>query len=141
MRSRQPYKCIGVEETEGLLQRNDLVLLDVRDAGSFAKMHIDRAQNVSVANLSSVIDRTATATPVLIYCYHGRSSREYAQILSDFGFSEVYSLDGGYEAWSNRPRAAETTTVDETLRQWLVEHGFPPDDAHATIGAQSSLNC
>ncbi len=126
MRQRIPFRSIGIAEAEGLLRRNDVVVLDVRDAKAFAAAHIDGAQNVSTANLLSVIGEAATSRPLVVYCYHGHASREYAQILSDIGCPEVYSLDGGYEAWRNRP------APDEPLRRWLAEHGF--DDVNAVIG-------
>ena len=87
------------------------MLLDVRDAGSFEASHIDGARQLSSANLSAVLSDTAKGRPILIYCYHGNASREYAQIFSDFGFSEVYSLDGGYEAWRTRAPASEDPTI------------------------------
>ena len=49
-----------------------------------------------------MLSATPKDAPVLIYCYHGNASQEFAQIFSDFRFREVYSLDGGYEAWSKR---------------------------------------
>ena len=38
--------------------------------------------------------------PVLVMCYHGISSRGAAQFLIGQGFESVYSVDGGFEAWS-----------------------------------------
>lgn len=111
MRSRTPYQCIDIASAEVLLARSDLLLLDARDAGSFEQSHIDGAQHLSSANLSAVLSDTARARPVLIYCYHGNASREYAQIFSDFAFSEVYSLDGGYEAWRARAPASQGPTI------------------------------
>ena len=103
MRPRTPFRRIGVSEFDAL-RRNDSLVLDVRDRASFDGAHIEAAQHVSHANLSDVLGVTARTRPVLIYCYHGNASREYAQIFSDFGFAEVYSLDGGYEAWRCQPR-------------------------------------
>jgi len=104
MRPRTPFRRIGVAEAALLLERGDLLLLDARDAGSFETSHIDGARPVSSANLAAVINATAKTRPILIYCYHGNASQELAQIFSDFGFTDVYSLDGGYQAW--RARAA-----------------------------------
>jgi len=133
MKQRTQFRCIGVHEAEGLAQRDNVLTVDVCDAGSFRRAHIKGAQLVSMANLSAVINGTAKDTPVLIYCYHGHASREYARVFSDFGFNEVYSLDGGYEAWRNRPPAAGQATPDAPLHRWLVEQGFPADDINAVI--------
>lgn len=111
MRARTPYRCIDIASAEVLLARRDLLLLDARDAGSFEQSRIDGAQHLSSANLSAVLSDTARARPVLIYCYHGNASREYAQNFSDFAFSEVYSLDGGYEAWRARAPASKGPTI------------------------------
>ena len=104
MRPRTPFRRIDTRTAEDLLSRSNLVVLDARDAGSFETSHIDGARPVSSANLAAVISATAKTRPILIYCYHGSASQELAEIFSDFGFTEVYSLDGGYQAW--RARAA-----------------------------------
>ncbi len=133
MSARIPFRRIGVGEAEELIRRGGVLVLDVRDAESFGRAHIEGAQRVSSANLSVVINETPKSRSVLIYCYHGNASREYAQILSDFGFSEVYSLDGGYQAWSERQRAAGDASLGTTLQRWLAEQGFPPGDIDAAI--------
>lgn len=35
--------------------------------------------------------------PVVIYCYHGNASKTYAQMFTGFRYSQVFSVDGGYE--------------------------------------------
>jgi rhodanese-related sulfurtransferase len=131
MSSRTPFRRIDVDEAATVIRRGDTLILDVRDAGSFQKAHIDGAQHASSANLSAIISGTRKARPVLIYCYHGNASREFAQIFSDFGFAEVMSLDGGYEVWRTAPRAPADTGLDPALQQWLAAQGF--DDIDAVI--------
>jgi thiosulfate/3-mercaptopyruvate sulfurtransferase len=133
MRTRTPFQRIDVQRAEALFARSDLVVLDVRDAGSFDQSHIDGALHVTSANLSAVLSATAKTRPVLIYCYHGNASREYAQILSDFAFPDVYSLDGGYEAWRNRSPANAPTAIAAELQQWLAAQQLPPTDINAVI--------
>ncbi len=133
MRSRTPFQRIDVQRAENLLSRGDLVVFDARDVGSFEKSHVTGAQHVSSHNLSALIGATARTRPILIYCYHGNASREYAQTFSDFGFSEVYSLDGGYEAWCTRPLAGDSTVLDTELQQWLIAQQFASADVNAVI--------
>jgi len=38
--------------------------------------------------------------PVVVVCYHGMSSQSAASYLNEQGFDDIYSLDGGYSAWS-----------------------------------------
>ena len=126
MSPRTPFRRIDVAEAKGLLERSDLLVLDARDAGSFEKSHVNGAQRISSANLSAVVGGTAKARPILIYCYHGNASREYAQIFSDFGFGEVYSLDGGYEAWRSQRRRAEAARLTLHWRNGWLRTFFPP---------------
>jgi rhodanese-related sulfurtransferase len=133
MRARIPFQRIDVQRAEALFARSDLVVLDVRDAGSFDQSHIDGAHHVTPANLSAVLGSTAKTLPILIYCYHGNASREYAQIFSDFGFPEVYSLDGGYEAWRNRSPVNARKAIAAELQQWLAMQQFPSADVNAVI--------
>jgi thiosulfate/3-mercaptopyruvate sulfurtransferase len=131
MRARIPFQCCDVRQAETLIRRSDVLIFDVRDPQSFGRAHINDAQHLSRSNLSIIISATTKSRPILIYCYHGNASREYAQMLSDFGFSEVYSLDGGYEAWRNR--APGHAARHEKLQQWLVAQGFPPNNINAVI--------
>jgi thiosulfate sulfurtransferase len=34
-----------------------------------------------------------------VCCYHGNSSQGAAQYFAEQGFTQAYSLDGGYEMW------------------------------------------
>jgi len=133
MTQRTPFQCIDVESAEILLSHSDPLVLDARDARSFATSCINGAQPLSSVNLGTVIGVTAKTRPILIYCYHGNASREYAQTFSDFGFSEVYSLDGGYEAWRIRPTASESPMFDAPLRDWLSAQQFPAGGINAVI--------
>jgi len=133
MRTRTSFQRIDVQRAASLFARDDLVVLDVRDAGSFDQSHIDGAQHLSSANLSAILGATAKIQPILIYCYHGNASREYAQIFSDFGLAEVYSLDGGYQAWRTRSTASGNAALDPELRQWLAAQQFESADVNAVI--------
>ena len=75
MSERMPFQRIDVLAAKDLIQRDDVLVLDVRDAQSFGSAHIEGARNVSITNLTSVIDTTARSMPILIYCYHGFASR------------------------------------------------------------------
>jgi thiosulfate/3-mercaptopyruvate sulfurtransferase len=129
------YNRIGHPQADELLQRSGVQVLDVRDAESYLRGHIEGAQNVSTRNLGEFMGGADKNAPVLIYCYHGNSSQEYAKILVQFGFSDVSSLDGGYEAWRSRPpKPAAGPAVppgdgaaDPALQQWLTEQGFGAD--------------
>jgi thiosulfate sulfurtransferase len=45
------------------------------------------------------MDKTAKESPILVCCYHGNSSQNAAHYLSEQGYTNVHSLNGGYEQW------------------------------------------
>ncbi len=126
------YQRIDVSRARQLLQRDDLLLLDSRDERAYAVAHIDNAVPLNSRSLDHFVFAADKQRPVLIYCYHGNSSQVHAQTFSDFGFREVFSLDGGFEAWRAAQMVLETTDnaiqhSKDWLQTWLNEQGF----AHA----------
>ena len=129
MNAALAYQRINVPQARELLKRSDLLLLDSRDPQAYAKAHIDNAQPLNSRTMDGLIFNAPKQQPVLIYCYHGHSSQVHAQTFIDFGFREVYSLDGGYEAWHNAQSIAAVvdqavTHSQSLLQRWLGEQGF-----------------
>ena len=93
------YKQISVTELQAIMSDSDLIIGDVRDKESFNAGHIDGAIHLTMTTLQEFVDGNDKSHAILVYCYHGISSQSVAQHLIDQGFSEVYSLIGGFEAW------------------------------------------
>ncbi len=98
------YKVIKVNQVSGLLENPKTVVLDMRDSNSYQAGCIERAIPVTEASLTQLIESAHPETPVLVYCYHGFSSRKLATMLVGQGFTEVHSLEGGWGAWSLQNR-------------------------------------
>jgi len=94
-----PYQCISVSEAAELMQSKSTTLLDIRDASSFQAGHIADAIHVSNENVEAVVNSLDKDKPVIIYCYHGNSSKGAADYFDSLGFTQSYSVDGGYEVW------------------------------------------
>jgi len=78
---------------------SDIQIADIRDAASFGSGHIEGSINLSNENLAKFIAEANMDLPLIVICYHGISSQRAAQYLVEQGFDQVYSLDGGYQAW------------------------------------------
>ncbi|MFG1361295.1 ankyrin repeat domain-containing protein [Xanthobacter pseudotagetidis] len=133
MAERPAFRSISVAAAEALLKAGGVVTLDVRDRASFLAGHVEGARHIAFSDLSQVINGTSRARPVLIYCYHGFASREFAQVLCDFGFAAVHSMDGGYEAWAAAQARTGAPTPGEAVGRWLAIQGFPENGVNATI--------
>ena len=100
------FRRIDVTAARGIIGRGRALVIDVRDPEFFARGHIDGAELASRENISSFVTLTPKDRPVVFCCYHGNSSQAYAKYFAEQGFADVYSLDGGYEAWALAERTA-----------------------------------
>ena len=93
------FKNITAQEAKDLLTK-DNYLIDIRDEDSYSSSHIDGALNLGNLDIHEFIRTADKNMPTLIYCYKGISSQNAAEFLISEGFTEVYSIEGGYEFWS-----------------------------------------
>jgi len=93
-------KPLSVTELKGWMDEGkDFELVDVRGEDERARAKIDRARMLDETgekHLASIDKKT----PIVFQCHTGvRSRREAERFLRD-GFTNVYNLEGGIEAWS-----------------------------------------
>lgn len=77
------------------------VMVDVRELEEWDQGHIPDASHLPLSALSNnpeLFSPHRKSTCVL-YCQRGTRSRKAAEILLQAGFSDIYSLKGGYESW------------------------------------------
>jgi len=91
-------KRIPPEQAQALREQG-AVLVDVRDPQTYASSHIPDAQHLDNHSIADFIRNADLDKPVVVVCYHGNSSQSAAAYLVSQGFSDVYSMDGGFELW------------------------------------------
>lgn len=111
-------KNVDVAGAEALLAtKAEIVVLDVRTPGEFGAIHLAGAENIDIDGASfredaSKLDRDQ---PYLVHCAAGipggRSARS-VDILEELGFTKVYHLDGGINAWKAAGKSVEGTAAD-----------------------------
>jgi sulfur-carrier protein adenylyltransferase/sulfurtransferase len=75
------------------------VLLDVRQPVEYEQGHLPGAELIPLPLLPDSLGRLDRERPVLVYCAVGGRSATAALFLAHNGFSEVYQLEGGLDAW------------------------------------------
>ena len=86
--------------------------VDIRDPASQANARIAGARTLTMDTLEQFIADVPRETPLVVYCYHGHSSIDASAFLSEKGFSDVASLQGGFEYW--RQQYPETVEPPES---------------------------
>lgn len=81
-------------------QREDPVLLDVREPWEFDTCRIPGSQLMSMASVPARQEELDPERPVVCICHHGARSMQVAAFLERAGFSKVYNLTGGVHGWA-----------------------------------------
>jgi thiosulfate sulfurtransferase len=97
--NKMKYKTISPVACKTLLQETDPMILDCRATADYQAGHLDNALHLHEGLKEALVKRGDKQRGLLIYCYHGHASEHLAEFFSDFGFAQVYSLEGGYTAW------------------------------------------
>jgi rhodanese-related sulfurtransferase len=94
--------AISPDQLTTLLQQRDAhALLDVRERAAFERGHIFRATPLPRRLLESRLPMLVTApgTLVVLYDDDGRIATLAAATLGEMGYTEVFVLTGGFDAW------------------------------------------
>lgn len=83
------------------INREDALVIDVRDAAEVAQGKILGARAVPLAQLAERGPelRKNKEKPVIVYCARGNQSQQAAAILRKQGYANVFNLSGGFAAW------------------------------------------
>ncbi|MBH1968001.1 MAG: thiosulfate sulfurtransferase GlpE [Pseudomonadales bacterium] len=92
------FKRIPPEQAQELREQG-AVVVDVRDPQTYAALHIAGSKHLDNVSISDFIRAADLDAPTVVVCYHGNSSQGAAAYLVSQGFSDVYSMDGGFELW------------------------------------------
>ena len=92
---------VGTVEAVHLMNREDAIVIDVRDAAEYASGHILNARNLPAAELEARAGELEKfkERPVIVTCESGSRSGPAAASLRKKGFTRVVSLSGGIADW------------------------------------------
>ena len=86
-----------------LMNNDDALVLDVREAKDFGEGHIKQAQTVPISALKDKIESLSSdkSTPILAYCRSGNISGKACRLLKGSGYENVHNLSGGIIGWQD----------------------------------------
>jgi len=82
------------------LATTGVVLLDVREPVELELAAVQTALHIPMRDVPSRLVELDRETPIVVMCHTGRRSHMVAQYLVGNGFSQVFNLRGGIDAWS-----------------------------------------
>ena len=95
------YQQISQEAAKGMIDTQEVIILDVREQDEFDSGHIPGAVLLPVGTITA--DTAAAMIPesasvVLVYCRSGNRSKTASKALADLGYTNVYEF-GGINSW------------------------------------------
>ncbi|NKB33358.1 MAG: rhodanese-like domain-containing protein [Pseudomonadales bacterium] len=98
---RTGASSVGPHKAVALINRQDAVVVDVREKKEFDTGHIVDAINIPLAKLKQRITELQKhkEKPIVVVCKLGQQSGDAAKTLQEAGHEEVVKLSGGLTEW------------------------------------------
>ncbi len=92
---------VNTLEATQLINRQDALVLDVREQAEYAASHILNSRILPLSQIEARIGdiEKFKDKPVIVYCATGNRSSTAAAVMRKRGFTSVFNLSGGFAAW------------------------------------------
>jgi len=90
---------VNTAEATHLINREDALVVDVRDPGEYGAGHILGAKNHPLSRLADGDVVKRKDRPVIVYCDTGDRASKAVALLKKQGVNRVVNLSGGIRAW------------------------------------------
>jgi len=103
LRDEAPIPAISVQELKRKTDaREAFELIDVREPFEYEIARIDGAKLIPLGEIADRMDELQREQPIILHCHSGQRSAQAVRLLQQRGFSHVYNLEGGIDAWSDQ---------------------------------------
>jgi len=99
--SRRAGKIITPQQLANMVNRDNAVVVDLRDPADFRKGHVVNAINIPYSGASKRLNELESHKdqPLILVCKMGQHSGDIGKQLNALGFTQVYRLAGGILDW------------------------------------------
>ena len=96
----RPMEITPQELKSRLDQKENLLLIDVREPDEYDICRIEGSKLIPMRELPGKLDELDPKNSIVLYCHHGMRSLQAVNWLRKQGFDKTESLQGGIEAWA-----------------------------------------
>ena len=90
---------VDVETVAAIMDRDDVVLIDVREQYEYDEAHIPNITLIPLGTVPQSLDQIPTDKTVIVTCRSGNRSGQATEFLRQQGFDNVHNMEGGIVAW------------------------------------------
>ncbi|NOX61850.1 MAG: molybdopterin-synthase adenylyltransferase MoeB [Chloroflexi bacterium] len=122
------------EVADWLRDGKEITLIDIREHEEWVQGHVPGARHVSRGFLELQIEMVQPdrEAPIVLYCAGGVRSLLAAHNLQELGYTNVYSMAGGFSAWINAGfEFEEPRFLTPAQRERYARHLIMPDIGEA----------
>jgi rhodanese-related sulfurtransferase len=101
---------LSPQEFRDNLTKDGNTLIDVREKWELDICKIEGAVNMPMSSIMETFSDLSPEFSYSLYCHHGIRSMQVANFLLSKGFSSLFNLRGGIDAWSRE--------VDDSIEQY-----------------------
>lgn len=93
--NRYVYKLVTFEQAKEMIEKSQVILIDVRTQNEYELMHIRGAINIPVSDIEKKILIYEQNTPIMVYCSSGARSKSAIGILNNLGYGNIFIWEYG----------------------------------------------
>jgi rhodanese-related sulfurtransferase len=90
---------VDVATVNGLLGRDDVLILDVREQSEYDAGHIPGVTLIPLNDVPNRLNEIPKDKPVIVTCRSGNRSGQATDFLRQQGYTNVHNMTGGINAW------------------------------------------
>src|SRR5438270_5189470 len=103
VRGDETVPAISVNELKRKMDAREAIeLVDVREPFEYEIARIDGAQLIPLGEIANRADELQRGQQIVVHCHSGTRSAQAVRLLQQRGFSNIYNLEGGIDAWSEQ---------------------------------------
>lgn len=102
--SESAIQNINVTTAQEVINKEKIVLLDVRTPDEYAQGHIPGAQNLDfyASNFEEELKKLDPNQHYVVYCASGNRSGKAGKMMENLQFQHVQNVMGGFQAWQSQ---------------------------------------
>lgn len=97
------YSSVSPSESTQMINRDDALMLDVRESNEYSEGHIINSLHIPLSGLKTRMKELEKykSKKVIVACRSGHRSSQACNNLKKEGFEQVFNLSGGVMAWES----------------------------------------
>lgn len=101
LESRRGGKTVSSQQLTNLMNKDEALVLDVRESKDYREGHITGSRNIPFSKLKDNLSEVSSFQdkPVVLVCKMGQHAGAAGKILHGAGFKNVLRLTGGITTW------------------------------------------